>query len=76
MHEFLDDTPTAEARFVDAGSVPFTVQGVELGRDFLVLGAGFSAELTPNIGAFVNYDAQVSLHEQAHGGNSGIQFIW
>jgi outer membrane autotransporter protein len=76
MHEFLDDTPIAEPRFADAGGEPFTVQGVELGRDFLVLGAGFSAELTPNIGAFVNYDAQMSLNEQAHGGNGGLQFIW
>ncbi len=76
MHEFMDDTPSAEPRFVEASGAPFTVQGVELGRDFLVLGAGFSAELTPTISAFVNYDAQMSMNEQAHGGNGGLEFIW
>jgi outer membrane autotransporter protein len=76
MHEFLNDPQTISPSFDGADDDSFAIQGVKLGRDFLVLGAGITGELTPSISAFVNYDAQISAHEQAHGGNGGLKWVW
>lgn len=76
MHEFFNDPQSVSPSFATAPDDSFTIRGVKLGRDFLVLGAGITAELTPSISAFANYDAQVSVHEQAHGGNGGLKWVW
>jgi outer membrane autotransporter protein len=42
----------------------------------LILGAGITAGLSERTSVFVNYDAQISENETAHGGNGGVQFVW
>ena len=75
MHEFLDDAGIIAPRFAVGGS-PFPISGGRLGRDFLVLGAGLTVQLTDRVGVFAGYDAQVSGHETGHGGHGGLQLAW
>lgn len=57
-HEYLDSTAAVVSKFVGAGST-FRVLGPEIGRDSLVIDAGLSAQLNPNIGFFAYYTGEI-----------------
>jgi fibronectin-binding autotransporter adhesin len=76
MHEFLDEEEIISPSFAGVGSGSFAIQGVDAGDDFLILGTGVTAGLSDRVSVFVNYDAQFSENETAHGGNGGVQVVW
>lgn len=75
IHEFLDEAEFITPRIAD-GAASFAVQGVELGRDFFVLGAGINVGLNDHVGMFAGYDAQFSENQDVHGGSGGLQIVW
>jgi outer membrane autotransporter protein len=76
MHEFLDEAEIISPRFASVGSGSFVIQGVDAGDDYLILGTGITAGVSDQTSVFLNYDAQISENETAHGGNGGVQFVW
>jgi len=56
-HEYLTSTPGIRAGFTPRDL--FTVQGPHIGRDALLLDLGASAQLTPSVGIFSYYKAEL-----------------
>jgi outer membrane autotransporter protein len=76
MHEYLDTAGTLQTRFGAAGSPAFQVRGVDLGRDFAMLGCGVGMETRSGATLFGQYDAQINDHQAFHVGSGGFQVSW
>jgi outer membrane autotransporter protein len=59
QHEFGDSTYSITSSFASLGGNPFTVTGATIGRDSLLIGAGFSILWTPRFATYVYYDGEV-----------------
>jgi autotransporter-associated beta strand protein len=59
QHEFGDSTYSITSSFATLGGNPFTVTGANIGRDSLLIGAGFSILWTPRFATYVYYDGEV-----------------
>jgi len=59
QHEFGDSSYSITSRFVTLGGNPFTVSGPVVGRDSLLISAGFSILWTPSFATYVYYDGEV-----------------
>jgi outer membrane autotransporter protein len=76
MHEFLDTDGTLLARFSTAGSPAFGARGLDLGRDWAMLGYGIDIHRQGNATLFCNYDVQLNDNQTFHVGSGGLQFRW
>ena len=78
MHEYLDSHTVLDATFspVPTGSSGFGVHGLDMGRDWAVVGASFTWELCCNWSMFVNYDAQVNNQQTVELGSGGLSHLW
>jgi len=57
QHEFMDSTQSMESGF--GGVSTFLVNGPQMDRDRIVLGAGLTAQLSPTFSIYAFYDGQV-----------------
>ena len=71
MHEFLDTT-TGVSGSINGTS--FALQGLDLGRDWAILGMGIMADRGSNLTTYFNYDLQVNDHSGFHTGSFGV--VW
>lgn len=71
MHEFLDTATTVTGT---TGGTSLAATGLDLGRDWAVLGIGVLGNRRSNLTLFANYDMQVNEHVQFHTGSGGL--IW
>ena len=79
MHELLDQaTGIVDAQLIGAGAgIPaFAVSGVDLGRDWAVVGMGVNCQLGPRMSVFGSYDAQLNGDQVFHIGSAGAQLVW
>ncbi len=76
VHEFLDTDQVVTNSFSGAPGANFAIQGVDLGRDYGVIGVGVSANITPTTLLTLDYDLQFSDALSAHTGRGGLEFIW
>ena len=74
QHEFGDTAPTVTSRFVNLGGNPFTVTGPQVGRDSLLMGAGFTVMWNPRFATYLYYDGEFGRSNyDSHNISGGIR---
>jgi outer membrane autotransporter protein len=76
MHEFLETDTIVNNRFAGVGGGTFAVQGLDLGRDWALLGAGLGWEVNSQVTITGNYDAQLNGNQTFHVGSANLQYLW
>lgn len=76
LHEYLDTATVASNRFVGVGGTSFAAQGLDLGRDWALLGAGLNWQLTTNWSLAANYDSQINQNQTFHAGSGTLTYVW
>lgn len=76
MHEFLDTNQVVNAGLAGIGGAGFAVRGLDLGRDWATLGAGFNLHMTDAVRLFAGYDVQLNSNQTFHIGSGGVEFVW
>ncbi|WP_218933539.1 autotransporter family protein [Rubripirellula lacrimiformis] len=76
MHEFLDTSTLVNSQFAGVGGSGFTNSGLDLGRDWVLAGAGLSFQLTDRFDTRVDYNTQVNAHQDLHIGSGQINYRW
>jgi autotransporter-associated beta strand protein len=76
LHEFLETASIVNSYFAPIGGGSFAVQGLNLGRDWALVGGGLRWESPIGCTLFANYDAQVNSQQVFHVGSAGLQFDW
>ena len=59
QHEYGDSSYALDATFANGAGSSFLVNGPEVGRDSLLLGAGFALQLTERTATYVYYDGEL-----------------
>ena len=74
QHEFGDAAPTVTSRFSTLGGNPFTVTGPQIGRDSVLLGAGFTVLWSERLATYLYYDGEVGRSNyDSHNISGGIR---
>jgi uncharacterized protein with beta-barrel porin domain len=76
LHEFLQTDVAVNAFFAPIGGGSFIVKGLNLGRDWAIVGGGLRWELENGWSAYANYDAQVNTQQVFHVGSGGFGYAW
>ena len=76
LHEFLNTSATVNSFFAPIGGGSFAIQGLNLGRDWAILGGGMLFERSSGWSITANYDAQVNSQQVFHVGSAGAEFRW
>jgi autotransporter-associated beta strand protein len=76
VHEFLDTSSSLTQTMVPIGNTPFIVQGLDVGRDWALVGGNFTWEMLNGWGMFVNYDLQTNARTTYHVGSGGLGYRW
>jgi outer membrane autotransporter protein len=76
LHEFLDTDSVVNSFFAPIGGGSFAIQGLNLGRDWAILGGGVRYDLASGWQLYGNYDAQVNTRQVFHVGSGGLQYAW
>ncbi len=75
VHEFLDTNQAFTASLPGVGG-GFAVQGVDLGRDWALLGTGLNLQMGASTRLFGGYDLQVNDYQAMHIGSGGVEYVW
>lgn len=59
QHEFGDSTYSLNSSFADGGASTFNVSGPRLGRDSLLVGAGFAVQCSERCATYLYYDGEL-----------------
>jgi autotransporter-associated beta strand protein len=77
IHEVLHETaPVMNASFRGGWDSTFAIEGLSLGRDWALLGAGFDWQVWPRFNFFANYNWQVNGYQSFGVGSGGAEFRW
>jgi outer membrane autotransporter protein len=74
-HEFLDNRVSTDVNFTgQAPAGEFTVVGVKVPRNSMIVGGGLAALITPWTSAFVDYDYKFNKDQKIHNLTAGLRF--
>lgn len=76
VHEFLDVNSPVVATFAPVGGSSFIAEGLNMGRDWALVGTGLNCYLGRGWSAQANYDAQVNDRAAFHVGSGSVQKSW
>lgn len=76
LHEFLDTDAVVNSTFAPIGGAGFAIQGLNLGRDWAIVGGGLRLDLASGWSLYGNYDAQVNARQTFHVGSGGLHYAW
>ncbi|MEX0794492.1 MAG: autotransporter domain-containing protein, partial [Pirellulaceae bacterium] len=76
MHEFLDTETSLVTNITGAGGPGFTTRGLNYGRDWALVGGGFSLDLTHSLSFGAAYDIQANHRQALHMGSGNLQYRW
>lgn len=79
LHEYLDSHSLIDATFSptpENGSTPFIAHGLDMGRDWAIVGASFTWEMHCGWSMFVNGDVQTNNQATIYLGSGGVGHIW
>ncbi|HZZ26377.1 MAG TPA: autotransporter domain-containing protein [Pirellulales bacterium] len=76
LHEYLDADSSVTATMVPVGGSPFIVRGLDMGRDWGVVGANLTWEMVDGWSMFVNYDLQTNTKMTLNAGSGGLGYRW
>ncbi len=74
MHEFLDATTGVTSSV--GGAPAFATGGLNLGRDWAVLGAGLTYDRGGRAALYANYDLQANGRQAFHVGSGGLLWVY
>lgn len=75
-HEYKDTSANLDARFSGAPGSGFTVRGVDVPRDSLLVGFGVRVEMDENLALFADYDGRFNGKQRVHQVYAGLRFDW
>ena len=76
MHEFLDTTSIVNAQFAGVGGAGFTANGLDLGRDWAILGTGLAARPSDRWELRADYNSQFNDRQALHIGSGTVSYWW
>jgi uncharacterized protein with beta-barrel porin domain len=76
LHEYEDAATGLNARFAAVGGDTFAVAGLNTGRDWALLGLGFTCIVADNVQLTGNYFAQTNDRQTYHVGAAGLSIQW
>jgi autotransporter-associated beta strand protein len=76
LHEFLATNVVVNSFFAPIGGSSFATQGLNLGRDWAIVGGGMRYELPQGWQLMANYDVQVNSQQVFHVGSGSLQYAW
>lgn len=76
LHEYIDASTALNARFGAVGGNGFITNGLNVGRDWALLGAGLTFVVTDNARLTANYYAQTNDRQTYHVGSGGVNLQW
>jgi outer membrane autotransporter protein len=77
QHEFGDDAYTVDASFRSGGGSVFSVDGPEMGRDSLLLGAGVVVLFSDRVSTYLYYDGQLArTNYESHSISGGVRIAF
>jgi uncharacterized protein with beta-barrel porin domain len=76
LHEFLETDTAINNRFGAVAGSSFAAQGLDLGRDWALVGAGLGWRITDQLTLTGNYDTQVNARQAFHVGSATVQYVW
>ena len=76
LHEFLDTTSIVNAQFAGVGGAGFTANGLDLGRDWAVVGTGLSMRPNERWQVRTAYDTQFNDRQVLHIGSGTVSYVW
>ncbi|MGC3968861.1 MAG: autotransporter outer membrane beta-barrel domain-containing protein [Pirellulales bacterium] len=76
LYDYLGTTNVMTSTFTGAGGAGFQTQGVDLGRNWSVLGGGVTWSCTDRLSFAVNYDAMITDNSTFHMGSGSVQLYW
>jgi outer membrane autotransporter protein len=71
-HEFLDSSQTIVTTLIGVPGSLTSATGINFGRDAALVGAGLSAELSPDAKVFIDYDGRLGSRLQEHSVSGGL----
>jgi outer membrane autotransporter protein len=75
-HEFLDTNTLVNASFSGVSGSAFTVDGLDLGRDWALTGVGLKWQMNYCWSTYGAYDVQFNEQQVFHLGSGGVQYVW
>lgn len=76
LHEYLDTNAAVNNRFAGVAGTGFAAQGLDLGRDWALVGTGLSWRLSRRLTLAGNYDLQTNVNQTFHIGSADLQYVW
>ncbi|MGV3483583.1 MAG: autotransporter domain-containing protein, partial [Planctomycetaceae bacterium] len=76
MHEFLDTSSLVSTRFASVGGAGFAANGLDLGRDWAVLGGGLISTFSVNWQGRIDYNTQLNDRQRLHLGSAMVSYSW
>jgi len=76
LHDYLNPSTVLNSTFAGVGGANFSTEGISLGRDTWLLGAGVNWNVTERLSLAANYDAFVANNPVFHVGSGSIQYRW
>ena len=76
IHEFLDTTSVINAQFAGVGGAGFRADGLDLGRDWAVVGGGFGVQLNRALSLRADYNSQFNEYQVLHIGSGTLAYHW
>ncbi|WP_372715980.1 autotransporter domain-containing protein [Novipirellula sp.] len=76
MHEFLDTTSVVNAQFAGVGGAGFSANGLDLGRDWAIVGGGFAARPSDRWELRADYNTQFNDRQVLHIGSGTLSYVW
>ncbi len=77
QHEYGDKTYDLSASFAGGGGNSFLVNGPEIGRDSLLIGAGFAVQLNERTATYLYYDGELGRDQyDRHSVSGGIRIAF
>lgn len=77
LHEFLDTDSSFNTFFSQVGGgSSFSINGLGLGRDWALVGAGLNFELGSGGSTYANYDVMVNGQTTFHIGSGSVMYHW
>jgi uncharacterized protein with beta-barrel porin domain len=76
LHEYLDTETSLNSVFAGTGGASFGTRGLNLGRDWAVLGCGLNWLASDRLSLYASYDLQLNAVQTLHLGSGGLQYVW
>ena len=76
QHEYLDTDVLVNNTFGVSGGGSFAARGLDLGRDWAILGAGLGCKLSDQWSLAGNYDLFFNEYQTFHTGSATLQYLW